>query len=80
MNAVDTNLLIYVHDPRDPPKQATADALVKSLIDGVLLWQVACEFIAASRKLEPYGGLARDPQPTANLDDQASVLACDSKN
>jgi len=55
MNAVDTNVLIYVHDPRDPAKQATADALVKSLVDGVLLWQVACEFIAASRKLEPYG-------------------------
>lgn len=55
MNAVDTNVLIYVHDPRDPGKQATADALVKSLIDGVLLWQVACEFIAASRKLESYG-------------------------
>lgn len=47
MNAVDTNVLIYVHDPRDREKQATADALVRSLIDGVLLWQVACEFIAA---------------------------------
>lgn len=55
MNAVDTNVLIYVHDPRDREKQATADALVRSLIDGVLLWQVACEFIAASRKLGSYG-------------------------
>jgi predicted nucleic acid-binding protein len=55
MNAVDTNVLIYVHDPRDPGKQATAEALVASLIDGVLLWQVACEFIAASRKLGSYG-------------------------
>ena len=55
MNAVDTNVLIYAHDPRDPLKQATADALVHSLSDGVLLWQVACEFIAASRKLAPYG-------------------------
>ncbi|MEK6284924.1 MAG: PIN domain-containing protein [Acidobacteriota bacterium] len=55
MNAVDTNVLIYVHDPRDSVKQEAADALVQSLVDGVLLWQVACEFIAASRKLEPLG-------------------------
>ncbi|HEX8501740.1 MAG TPA: PIN domain-containing protein [Pyrinomonadaceae bacterium] len=51
MNAVDTNVLIYVHDDRDPAKQATADALVRSLTSAVLLWQVACEYIAASRKL-----------------------------
>ena len=55
MNAVDTNVLIYVHDNRDPTKQATADGLVQSLPDAVLLWQVACEYIAASRKLEPLG-------------------------
>ena len=54
MNAVDTNVLIYVHDPRDPAKQAIANSLVNSLSDGVLLWQVACEFIAACRKLERY--------------------------
>ena len=55
MNAVDTNVLIYVHDDRDPVKQATADALVQSLTDAVLLWQVACEYIAASRKLVASG-------------------------
>lgn len=55
MNAVDTNVLIYAHDPRDPAKQQAADALVQSLVDGVLLWQVACEFISASRKLAPLG-------------------------
>lgn len=55
MNAVDTNVLIYVHDSRDPVKQTTAEALVRTLPDGVLLWQVACEYIAASRKLEPFG-------------------------
>jgi predicted nucleic acid-binding protein len=27
MNAVDTNILLYVHDPRDPVKQATAACL-----------------------------------------------------
>jgi len=55
MNAVDTNILLYVHDPRDPAKQATAASLVESLSDGVLLWQVACEYIAASRKLGSLG-------------------------
>ena len=46
MNAVDTNILIYVNDPRDPIKQAKASSLVLSLTDGVLLWQVACEYLA----------------------------------
>jgi predicted nucleic acid-binding protein len=55
MNAVDTNILLYIHDPRDPTKQARAAALVRSLTDAVLLWQVACEYMAASRKLEPFG-------------------------
>lgn len=55
MNAVDTNVLLYVHDPRDPVKQDIAARLVRSLTDAVLLWQVACEYLAASRKLEPYG-------------------------
>ena len=55
MNAVDTNILIYVHDPRDANKQEIAAALVSNLIDGVLIWQVACEYLAASRKLELLG-------------------------
>lgn len=55
MNAVDTNILLYIHDPRDPVKQTRAASLVRSLTDGVLLWQVACEYLAASRKLEPLG-------------------------
>ncbi len=55
MNAVDTNVLLYVHDYRDPRKQATAKALVDSLPDAVLLWQVACEYVAASRKFAPLG-------------------------
>lgn len=55
MNAVDTNILLYVHDPRDPAKQQIASALVQSMISGALLWQVACEYLAASRKLEPLG-------------------------
>jgi predicted nucleic acid-binding protein len=55
MNAVDTNILIYAHDPRDAAKMNTAIALLDSLVDGVLLWQVACEFLWVSRKLEPHG-------------------------
>ncbi len=55
MNAVDTNVLVYTHDPRDAVKQAKAVALVAGLTDGVLLWQVACEYVAASRKLESFG-------------------------
>jgi hypothetical protein len=60
MTAVDMNILQYVHDPRDPAKQARATGLVSSLTDGVLLWQVACEYLAASRKLEPLGYNAAD--------------------
>lgn len=55
MNAVDTNILIYVQDPRDPVKQATATALVTNLPDAALMWQVANEYIAASRKLGKFG-------------------------
>jgi len=55
MNAVDTNILIYVNDPRDSVKQETAASLVSNLTEGILLWQVACEYLAASRKLESLG-------------------------
>lgn len=55
MNAVDTNVLIYARDPRDPEKQQKARSLTANLTDGALLWQVACEFIAASRKLTAVG-------------------------
>lgn len=55
MNAVDTNSLIYVNDPRDSVKQQAAAYLVSNLTEGILLWQVACEYLAASRKLESLG-------------------------
>jgi len=35
MNAVDTNILIYVNDPRNPDKQAVAASLIPSLTEGV---------------------------------------------
>jgi predicted nucleic acid-binding protein len=55
MNAVDTNVLIYAHDRRDPRKQVLAVSLIQSQADGALLWQVACEYLSASRKLESQG-------------------------
>ena len=55
MNAFDTNILLYAHDSRNPQKQATAVSLVQSQAHGVLLWQVACEYLSASRKLEAQG-------------------------
>jgi hypothetical protein len=55
VNAIDTNILLYAPDPRDQLKQETAVELIQSLADGVLLWQVACEYLSASRKLEIMG-------------------------
>ncbi len=55
MIAVDTNVLIYASDPRDPIKRSTAIQRIENLTDGVLLWQVACEYLAAARKLAPFG-------------------------
>jgi len=55
MNAVDTNILIYAEDPRDPDKQRIARDVISKINDGALLWQVACEFLAASRKLASLG-------------------------
>jgi predicted nucleic acid-binding protein len=55
MIAVDTNVLIYARDPRDPRRQRVAADILRTLDDGVLLWQVACEYVAASRKLAAYG-------------------------
>ena len=55
MTAIDTNILIYAHDRRDERKMRIAESVIASLDDGVLLWQVACEYLWASRKLEPQG-------------------------
>jgi predicted nucleic acid-binding protein len=55
MVALDTNVLIYACDKADPSRQQVALDLVSNAHDGVLLWQVACEFVAASRKLKDQG-------------------------
>jgi predicted nucleic acid-binding protein len=55
MIAIDTNVLIYACDQADPKRQKVALDLITNAEDGVLLWQVACEFISASRKLHKQG-------------------------
>ena len=60
MIALDTNILIYACDRSDPRKQQTAIDLVTNSTDVILLWQVACEFVAASRKLSSQGFTAAD--------------------
>ena len=60
MNVVDTNVLFYAHDPREPSNQAIALELIQNLSDGVLLWQVACEYLSAGRKLAPLGYRTED--------------------
>ncbi|MCG3131167.1 MAG: hypothetical protein FLDDKLPJ_01944 [Phycisphaerae bacterium] len=67
MNAFDTNVLLYAHDPRNPSKQAIAAELIQRERSAVLLWQVACEYLSASRKLVPLGYRFADAQK--DLDD-----------
>jgi predicted nucleic acid-binding protein len=55
MTAFDTNILIYACDGADQERRTKALDLIVDTSDGVLLWQVACEFIAASRKLAAQG-------------------------
>jgi predicted nucleic acid-binding protein len=60
MIALDTNVLLCACDRADPRRQQIAIDLVTNSRDGVLLWQVACEFVAASRKLSAQGFTASD--------------------
>jgi predicted nucleic acid-binding protein len=60
MIALDTNVLIYACDRSDPRRQQAATQLIERTTDGVLLWQVACEFVAASRKLSAQGFTGSD--------------------
>lgn len=55
MTALDTNVLIYACDKADQRRQQIALSLITRSVDSVLLWQVACEFIAAPRKLKDQG-------------------------
>ncbi len=55
MIAIDTNVLIYACDQSDPRRQSIALDIITGPTDSVLLWQVACEFLSASRKLAKQG-------------------------
>jgi predicted nucleic acid-binding protein len=55
MNAVDTNVLLYTCDKSDVRRHATARAVIRETKGGVILWQVAAEFVAAARRLEIRG-------------------------
>ena len=66
MIALNTNILIYACDKADLMRQQVALDLVSSASDGVLLWQVACEFVAASRKLRSQGFTMADAWPATH--------------
>jgi predicted nucleic acid-binding protein len=55
MTGLDTNILIYACAEADFAKQDRAVQLIRQVKDAVILWQVACEFVSASRKLEHQG-------------------------
>ena len=46
MIALDTNVLIYACDKANPVRQQIALDLIATTTDAVILWQVACEFVA----------------------------------
>ncbi len=56
---------------RDLRKQRLAQELIETVSPLALLWQVGCKFIAASRKLEPFG-FAR-PAAWAALEDMRAM-------
>jgi len=72
MIAFDTNVLIYSCDFADPLRQRRAFDLLAAVPDGILLWQVAVEFVSASRKLAPQG--FTPAQAWARLHDFMDVL------
>ena len=55
MNAVDTNVLLYACDKSDVRRHAIARNVIAQTEGGVLVWQVAAEFVAAARRLEVRG-------------------------
>ena len=73
MNAIDTNIWIYCHDVREPAKQQQANHLIETVESIALLWQVGCEFIAAARKLEPFG--FTQEQAWQSLNDMQAMAA-----
>jgi len=71
MIAIDTNVWIYAYDIRDPRKKRRAMDLIAQTRPLALPWQVGCEFLAASRKLENQGFDRQ--QAWAALDDMRTM-------
>lgn len=61
MNAIDTNVLVYAHDPKDPTKQNRARQLIQTLPDALLLWQVVTEYLSVIHRMKNKG-MAVDPR------------------
>ena len=63
MNAVDTNVLVYLVDSEEPAKQRQAvqlfDDLANKSAPTVLVWQVAAEFLSCMRRWEAAGRITR---------------------
>jgi predicted nucleic acid-binding protein len=59
VDAFDTNILVYACDKLNADKCKVAQDLLDSG-NGIMLWQTACEFIAATRKLAVQGFTAAD--------------------
>lgn len=55
MIGFDTNVFIYACDQSELRRQQIALDLIDATVEGVMVWQVAVEFIAASRKLADQG-------------------------
>lgn len=55
MIAFDTNILMYCCDKGRPEQHAIAERLIRGTPDAIIPWQVAVEFVAATRRLEPRG-------------------------
>lgn len=63
MIAIDTNVLVYAFDITEPSKQAIAKSVIDSMGQtgqGVMLWQVACEFLACLRRWENASRISKD--------------------
>lgn len=55
MISFDSNILIYAYDHAPGLRREKARELLLTTTGGVLLWQVAVEFVAVSRKKTPAG-------------------------
>jgi predicted nucleic acid-binding protein len=79
MNAVDTNVLVYVVDADEPAKRAKAIQLLERLGEDeeetVLLWQVASEFLSCLRRWENEGRIARE-DTLMHFDRLESMFRC----